>query len=118
VRNLVVTASRAAVHRIMRNAPMCYVELSRIGDDYRGRFSEFDAALHTVACPTLLLLGSRTERGPTGPAFQVVRDEAARRAIELNPRIRVQWIDGRHNMIRTHPREIATAVALLHADAK
>jgi pimeloyl-ACP methyl ester carboxylesterase len=118
VRNLFVTAGRTAIHRIMRHAPMSYLELSRIGDDYRGRFSEFDRALHTVACPTLLLLGSRIERGPTGPAFQVVREEAAQRAVEVNPRIRVQWIDGRHNMIRTHPREIAADVSLLHADVR
>jgi pimeloyl-ACP methyl ester carboxylesterase len=117
VRNLVVTARLAALHRILRNAPMSYAALSRIGDDYRGRFSEFYEALHTVACPALYILGSRVERGPTGPAFQAVREKAAALAVQANPRIRVQWIDARHNMIRTHPRQVATALMLLHADA-
>jgi pimeloyl-ACP methyl ester carboxylesterase len=117
VRNLVVTARRAALHRILRHAPMSYTELSRIGDDYRGRFSEFDEALHAVACPALYILGSRVEHGPTGPAFQSVRERAAALAVQANPRIRVQWIDARHNMIRTHPRQVASALMLLHADA-
>lgn len=117
VRNLVVTARRAALHRILRTAPMTYADLSRIGDDYTSRFSEFDRALRSVRCPALLLLGSRTERGRAGAAFQAVR-EAAGRAVEVNPRIRVQWIDAWHNMIRTHPREIAAAIVLLHADAE
>jgi len=118
VRNLFVTARRAALHRVLRNAPMSYADLSRIGDDYRGRFSEFDQALRNVDCPTLLLLGSRTERGRTGPAFQVVRQEAAARAVEVNPRVHVQWLEARHNMIHTHPREIATAIALLAPDTR
>lgn len=118
VRNLVVTARRAALHRVLQNAPISYADLSRIGDDYRGRFSEFDQALRNVNCPALLLLGSRTERGRTGPAFQVVRQEAAARVVEVNPCIRVQWIEARHNMIRTHPREIAAAIALLPSDAQ
>jgi len=117
LRNLVVTARRAALHRILRNAPMSYGELSRIGDDYRGRFSEFDEALHTVANPALYILGSRVEHGPTGPAFQAAREKAAVLALQANPRIRVQWIDARHNMIRTHPRQVAAALMVLHADA-
>jgi hypothetical protein len=96
---------------------MSYGELSRIGDDYRGRFSEFDEALHTVAYPALYILGSRVEHGPTGPAFQAAREKAAVLALQANPRIRVQWIDARHNMIRTHPRQVAAALMVLHADA-
>jgi pimeloyl-ACP methyl ester carboxylesterase len=117
VRNLVVTARHAAVHRILRNAPMSFTELSRIGDDYRGRFSEFDDALHAVAYPALYILGSRAEHGPTGPAFQAVREKAAALAVQANPHVRVQWIDARHNMIRTHPRQVAATLMLLHADA-
>jgi pimeloyl-ACP methyl ester carboxylesterase len=116
LRNLVVTARRAALHRILRNAPMSYTELSRIGDDYRGRFSEFDEELHGVACPALYILGSRVEHSPTGPAFQAVREVAAALAVQVNPSVRVQWIDARHNMIRTHPRQVAAALMLLHAD--
>jgi pimeloyl-ACP methyl ester carboxylesterase len=116
LRNLVVTARRAALHRILRNAPMSYTELSRIGDDYRGRFTEFDEELHGVACPALYILGSRVEHGPTGPAFQAVREKAAALAVQANPSVRVQWIDARHNMIRTHPRQVAAALLLLHAD--
>lgn len=116
LRNLIVTARRAALHRILRNAPMSYTELSRIGDDYRGRFSEFDEELHGVACPALYVLGSRVEHGPTGPAFQAAREKAAVLAVQANPSVRVQWIDARHNMIRTHPRQVAAVLLLLHAD--
>ena len=117
LRNLVLTARRAVLHRVMRNAPMSYAELARIGDDYMTRASEFDLALRAVACPAVYLLGIRMEPGRTGPAFQGVREKAAARAIQANPRIRVQWVDARHNMIRTHPRQIAAALMLLHADA-
>jgi pimeloyl-ACP methyl ester carboxylesterase len=117
VRHFVVTARRAALHRILHHAPMSFAELSLIGDDYRGRFAEFDEALHAVACPALYILGSRVEHGPTGPAFQTVREKAAALAVKTNPHVRVQWIDARHNMIRTHPRQVAATLMLLHADA-
>jgi pimeloyl-ACP methyl ester carboxylesterase len=117
VRSLVVTARRAALHRVLRNAPMSYAELSRVGDDYRGRSSEFGRALGNVVCPARLILGSLTEKGRTGSAFQVVRREAAVRTAHINPGIDVQWLDARHDMIHTHAREIAAAIALLGTDA-
>ena len=117
VHNFVVTARRAALHRVLRNTSISYAELSRIGEDYRRRFSEFGQRLQTVACPALYLLGSRTEPGPTGPAFQAAREKAAALAVQANPRIRVQWIDARHDMFRTHARQVAAALMLLHADA-
>ena len=77
---------------------------------------EFDEALQRVACPALYILASRVEHGPTGPAFQAVREQAAALVVQANPHVRVQWIDARHNMIRTHPRQVAAALMLLHAD--
>jgi pimeloyl-ACP methyl ester carboxylesterase len=117
VRSRVVAARRAALHRLLSNTPMSFDELARIGHDYRGRFSEFDQALRRIDSPVLLMLGSQMERGRTGSAFQVVRREAARRAADINPRVGVQWIDARHNMIHTRPQEIAHAVTLLGAGA-
>jgi pimeloyl-ACP methyl ester carboxylesterase len=117
VRNLLVTARRALVNSVLRNAPISFAEFARIRDDYRGRFAEFDEALHAVTCPALYLLASRVERGPTGPAFQAVREEAAELIVQANAAVRVQWIDARHNMIRTHPRQVAAALMLLHVDS-
>jgi pimeloyl-ACP methyl ester carboxylesterase len=117
VHNFVVTARRVALHGILRNTSISFAELMRIGDDYRSRFSEFDQELHAVACPALYILGSRTEPDPTGPAFQAAREKAAARAVQANPRIRVRWIDARHDMIRTHPRQVAAALMYLHAEA-
>ena len=116
LRNLVVTARRSLLNGVLRNAPISIAEFLRIRDDYRGRFMEFDEALQRVTCPALYLLASRVERGPTGPAFQTVREKAAELVVEANPHVRVQWIDARHNMIRTHPRQVAAALMLLHAD--
>jgi pimeloyl-ACP methyl ester carboxylesterase len=115
--NFVVSARRAALHRVLRRAPMSYAALSEIGDDYRTRFSEFDLALRALTCPVEFLLGIRVEPGRTGPAFQAVREEAAARALQTNPRVRVQWVDARHSMIRTHPRQVAAALLLLDAAA-
>jgi pimeloyl-ACP methyl ester carboxylesterase len=117
VRNFFITTRRAALHRIARSAPMSFAEFSRIGDDYRGRFAEFAEALRAVTCPALYILGSRVEHGPTGLALQAVREESAVVAVEANPLVRVQWIDARHNMIRTHPRQVAATLMLLHASA-
>ena len=118
VRNILVRITRAAGYRVRGNGPMSFADLSMIGDDYRTRAEEFDRALHTVACPTLYLVGSRTERGPTGPAFQNAREAAAARAVAVNPLVRVQWVDARHNMIRTHAREVASDIAHLAAEPR
>jgi pimeloyl-ACP methyl ester carboxylesterase len=116
LRNLVVTARRSLLHGVLRNAPISFAEFLRIRDDYRDRFSEFDEELRRVTCPALYILGSRVEHGPTGPAFQAVREKAAELVVQANPHVRVQWIDARHSMIRTHPRQVAAALMLLHAD--
>jgi hypothetical protein len=55
------------------------------------------------------------EDGRDGSAFQVARQEAAARAIQSNPRIDVHWIEARHDMIHTHPHEIAQSLVRLHA---
>jgi pimeloyl-ACP methyl ester carboxylesterase len=88
-------------------------DLRRVGNDYRSRYSQFDAALRSVECPTTLILGSQVEDGPDGPAFQVARQGAAAFAIECNPRIDVRWIEARHEMMQTNPREICDAVIRL-----
>jgi hypothetical protein len=40
----------------------------------------------------------------------VARETTATDAARLNPHVRVQWLDARHDMIQTHPRALAEAV--------
>jgi pimeloyl-ACP methyl ester carboxylesterase len=90
-------------------------EVRELGNDYRSHYAEFDLALRSLECPTTLILGSQMEFGREGPAFQAARQEAAARAIQSNPRIQVQWIEARHDMIHTQPREISDAIIRLQA---
>jgi pimeloyl-ACP methyl ester carboxylesterase len=92
-------------------------EVRQVGNEYRGRSTAFDRALQSVECPTTFILGSLVEHGRAGPAFQVTRQEAAARVSAANPRIRVQWIEARHDMLHTQPQEIADAVIRLQTPA-
>jgi esterase len=90
-------------------------DVREVGNDYRSQYTEFDLALHSLECPTTLILGSQMEHGREGPAFQVSRQDAAARVIQSNPRIHVQWIEARHDMLHTQPREISDALVRLQA---
>lgn len=114
-RGLVMFATRmvkgptSAVHSLSSS------ELRQVGNDYRSRYAEFDTALRSVECPTTLILGSQVEDARDGPAFQVARQGAAACVKQSNPRIDLQWIEARHDMVRTNPREISDAVIRLAA---
>jgi pimeloyl-ACP methyl ester carboxylesterase len=89
--------------------------LREVGNDYRSRYAEFDLALGSVECPTTLILGSEMERGREGPSFQDARQQTAARVMDSNPRIHVQWIEARHNMVQTQPGAICDALVRLLA---
>jgi esterase len=88
-------------------------EVREVGNDYRNQYSAFDSALRSLECPTTLILGSQMEFGRHGHAFQAARREAAARVIQSNPRVHVQWIGARHDMIQTQPQAIAHAIIRL-----
>jgi pimeloyl-ACP methyl ester carboxylesterase len=88
-------------------------DVRKVGNDYRSRYAEFDMALRGLQCPTTLILGSALEPGPEGPAFQVSRQGAAAHASASNPRIHVQWIEARHDMVQTQPDAIRDALVRL-----
>ena len=105
----IVKGPSSAVHSLSSS------ELRQVGNEYRSRYSEFETALRSVECPTTLILGSQVEESSNGPAFQVARQGAAACVIQSNPRIDVQWIEARHDMMRTNPREVSDAVVRLAA---
>jgi esterase len=90
-------------------------EVREVGNDYRSQYSAFDLALRSIECPTTLILGSQMEFGRHGPAFQAARQETAARVMQSNPRVHVQWIGARHDMIQTQPEAIAHAIIRLQA---
>jgi esterase len=114
-RGLVMFAKRTVKGSSSQVSSLSSFELRQVGNDYRRRYGEFDTALRSVQCPTTLILGSQMEGGRDGPAFQVARQGAAACVSQSNPRIDVQWIEARHDMMRTNPREIADAVIRLAA---
>jgi esterase len=115
LRQIVISSIRAVKGPFHRIHSLSSSELREVGNDYRSRHAEFDVALRALECPTTLILGSEMEQGPEGPAFQVARQGAAARAGEVNPRIRVQWIEARHDMVQTQPQAIAVALVRLLA---
>ena len=92
-------------------------DLRQVGNDYRSRFAAYDAALGALTCPTTLVLGGAMEDSREGPTYQVARRESAARAVQVNPAVDVQWIEARHDMIRTHPQEISDLLLHLHTSA-
>ena len=90
-------------------------EVREVGNDYRSQYPAFDMALRSLECPTTLILGSQMEFGRHGPSFQAARRETAARVIQSNPRVHVQWIGARHDMIQTQPQAIAHAIIRLQA---
>ena len=115
LRSLVMFAKWMVLRPFHRVHSLSSAKLREVGNDYRSRFPEFDSALRALECPAMLVLGSQMEDGRDGSALQVARQEAAARAIQSNPGIEVQWIEARHDMIQTHPREIAQSLVRLHA---
>jgi pimeloyl-ACP methyl ester carboxylesterase len=115
LRSLMMFSIRTVKGPFRRVHSLSSSDVREVGNDYRSRYSEFDLALRSLACPTTLILGSQMEHSREGPAFQVARQEAAARAVQSNPRIHVQWIEARHDMIHTQPRAISDALIRLQA---
>ncbi len=116
-RPLPMVVYRAVRHRFHQGPNMSRSEVAQLGDVYRSRSPQFEVALRSLVCPALYVLGSETEPGRTGAAFQVAREETADRAVQLNRQIRVQWLDAQHDMIQTQPRALANALVKLHGRA-
>jgi pimeloyl-ACP methyl ester carboxylesterase len=114
-RAVVMFSTRIVKGPASGNHSLSSFNLRKVGNDYRGRHSDFDTALRSVECPTTLILGSQMEEGRDGPAFQLSRQGAATRAMQSNPRIHVQWIEARHDMIITKPQEVVDAIIRLQA---
>jgi esterase len=115
VRSLAMFSIRTVKGPFGRVHSLSSSEVREVGNDYRSRHAEFAVALRALECPTTLILGSQMEHGREGPAFQIARQEAADRAVESNPRIHVQWIEARHDMIQTQPGAICDAIVRLLA---
>lgn len=115
VRSLVMFARWILLRPFHRVHSLSSSKLRQVGNDYRGRHAQYESDLRALACPTMLLLGSEVEAGQGGPPFQKVRREAALRTAQANPDIDVQWINARHDMIMTHPKEIAASLFRLRA---
>ena len=78
-------------------------------EEYRHQFTRWEQELHTLTCPAQYLLGTK-QQGPNGPPIQEARRAAAELIVNLNPMVKVQWINGGHGMARTNPLDVARAI--------
>jgi pimeloyl-ACP methyl ester carboxylesterase len=93
-----------------RGLSMSPAEALTFAEEYRGRFASFERALRSLACPAQYLLAANDAPGPNAEPTQAARRATAELAVTLNPLVKVQWIAAGHDMMRSHPQEVAKAV--------
>ena len=83
-----------------RGMSMSFADALAIAEEYRHQFTPWEQALRRLMCPAQYLLGAKEERGPNGPPIQDARRATAELTVNLNPMVKVQWIDAGHGMVR------------------
>lgn len=98
-----------------RRMSMSFADALAVGDEYLHQFSRWEQELRSLTCPAQYLLGTK-QRGPNGPAGQEARRATAELTVNLNPLVKVQWINGGHGMARTNPLDVARAITGLEPE--
>lgn len=92
-----------------RGVSMSFADVLALAEEYRHQFTRWEEELRSLSFPALYLLGTK-QGGPNGPSIQQARRATAELIVNLNPLIRVEWINGGHGMTRTNPLDVVSAI--------
>jgi pimeloyl-ACP methyl ester carboxylesterase len=79
-------------------------------EEHDARIPDLGGAYDRIACPILMVLGSRADPVPRGEEIREAVSDGARSLRETRPRVKVKWLPCGHNVPLERPKELADLI--------
>ena len=79
-------------------------------EEHDARIPDLGGAYDRIACPILMVLGSRADPVPRGEEIRRAVSDGARSLREAHPRVKVKWLPCGHNVPLERPKELADLI--------
>jgi pimeloyl-ACP methyl ester carboxylesterase len=86
---------------------LTFEELQGVVEELDARIPDLGGAYDRIACPILMVLGSRADPVPRGEEIRRAVSDGARSLREAHPRVKVKWLPCGHNVPLERPKELA-----------
>ena len=85
-------------------------ELKGVVEEYDAKIPDLGGAYERIACPILMVVGSRADPVPRGEEIRNAVSNGARRLQEAYPKVAVKWLPCGHNVPLERPKELADLI--------
>ena len=84
--------------------------LKSVVEEHDARIPDLGGAYDRIACPILIVLGSRADPVPRGEEIREAVSDGARSLREARPKVKVKWLPCGHNVPLELPEELADLI--------
>ena len=89
---------------------LTFEELKGVVEEHDAKIPSLGGAYDRIACPILMVLGSRADPVPQGEEIRRAVHDGARRLQETPPKVEVKWLPCGHNVPLERPKELADLI--------
>ena len=89
---------------------LTFEELKGVVEEHDAKIPDLGGAYDRIACPLLIVLGSRADPVPQGEEIREAVSNGARSLSETHPKVNVEWLPCWHNVPLEQSKELADLI--------